>query len=551
MLILAGVFGFLLAGILLILYFQKEIRPGSLAFENATSAASGAPQAPEVLVPATAVPTKALFVPYVEKSAPATLTPSFTPLPTTVPSATPTPTLVATSGVTPPPPSGIILDSFEGLETAWKITREVAGSGAVIRSNLFAQDGVYSAKLSTGDAGSKAQLRVAYTESATAHTWGERPGTWFWQRASVYIPAATVQSLGAADYVTLAGLYPSAGGTYGWWLRLRQGGALSVYGYDANGAAGEFPVYANFPADQWVELSLGLHSQNGPGVKRAFAFLINGNFYGWYHQGHMQNEVYDRAAFGILNTNSAKPLQLFVDSWRPTANTQVPEGPDNRSTANLQEQDFRVLSGIQWQIDWSTWKNDLRLHATHGLYSATDRLQSGRNLDRMPDLTSGWAEIEIGWPNGTPPAAPTGYFGSMVGFRKEINREENFEVIPIGRTGGKVDLVLEAWVNGGPIEMAQWPMPDDNANNIHIPGAGDIIRVKWQQINANQMTVQASYFDASKNAWNLNVINTTVNTTNVGGINFNDGNHKASSITIDSTHYSIRRYKVGTFETAP
>jgi hypothetical protein len=60
-------------------------------------------------------------------------------------------------------------------------------------------------------------------------------------------------------------------------------------------------------------------------------------------------------------------------------------------------------------------------------------------------------------------------------------------------------------------------MPVDNGNNIHIPAPGDIIRVKWQQI------------DASQNLWH----------TDVGGINFNDGNHKASAITIDTIYYSI------------
>jgi hypothetical protein len=431
------------------------------------------------------------------------------------------------------------------------VTRETAGGGSAVRSNALAQDGVNSALLTTTGTGAKAQLRTSFSDAASAHSWGERPGTWYWQRTSVYVPASTVQQLGTGDYLTLAGLYPSAGGTFGWWLRLRQGGALYVYGYTADGLAVEFPVFATIPTNQWIELSLGLHSQGGPGVKRAFAFLINGNFFGWYHQGHMQGETYDRAAFGILNTNTSKPLQVYVDSWRTPATGQFPEGPDNRSTANVQEQNYRSVSGIQWQLDWSTWKNDLRLDAAFGLFSATERLQSGRNIDRMPDLTNGWAEIEIDWPKGTPPAAPTSFFAAMVGFRKEINQEENFEVIPIGRGGGAADLVLEAWVNGGPVEVAKWPLPDDNANNIHIPGAGDIIRVKWQQINTTQMTVWVSYFDASKNAWNQNVINTTVNVSNIGGVNFNDGYHKASSVTIDSIYYSIRRFKVGTIDTAP
>jgi len=555
-LLLASVIAILVIGIVFIMFIQKNVRSGGIPLAGVDVAV--ATTFPRVItnpvntpdLAAAVVSTPGLYLPFIEKSQPPSPTATFTPTATKALPPVPT-TALASATATPPPTTSPIFDSFEGVETTWKVTREIAASGSVLRSSAFVQDGLNSALLATSGAGAKAQLHISYTESAQAHTWGERPGTWFWQRASVYVSASTVQQLGAADYLTLAGLYPSAGGSFGWWLRLHQGGALYVFGYTTDGTGVEFPIYGTIPTNQWVELSLGLHSQNGPGVKRAFALLINGNFFGWYHQGNLQTETYDRAAFGILGTNTGKPLQVYVDSWRASTTGPLPDGPDNRSTASLQEQDFRTLSGVQWQIDWSTWKNNLVQHTTHGLYSATDRLQSGRNLDRMPDLTNGWAEIEIDWPNGTPPPAPTGYFGPMVGFRKEINREENFEIIPIGRTGGAVDLVLEAWVNGGPLELAKWVMPDDNGNNIHIPAPGDIIRVKWQQINAAQMTVVASYFDASKNLWNQGVINATVNVANVGGINFTDGFHKASSITIDSNTYSIRRYKVGTIDTAP
>ena len=412
-------------------------------------------------------------------------------------------------------------------------------------------DGAYAALAASSAFGSKAQLRINFNEPASAHSWGERPGSWFWQRTGVFLPAATIQQLGVNDYITLAGLWPGAGGTYGWWLRVRQNGQMYVFGYDANGAPHEFKGYGVFPQDQWVELTLGLHTQNGPGVKRAFAFLVNGNFYGWYHQGHIQNEVYDRAAVGILDTNSNKSLQVYVDSWRSPTTGTFPNGPDSRSTANVQEQDYRTMNGTQWQIDWSTWGLDLRMNATAGLFSAANRLQSGRNLDRMPDITSGWAEIEIDWPNGKPPTTPSSYFGPMVGFRKEINREENLEVIPIGRGGGAVDLVLEAWVNGGPVELAKWSMPTASFGGSHIPEPGDIIRVRWEQVNATQLNVKASFFDASANSWQMNVINTTINNSNIGEINFNDGYHKASSITINSPSFSIRRYKVGTLVTYP
>ena len=484
-----------------------------------------------------------------------TLTPSaFVPL-VLKPEDTPTPTATATA-TTPPAPA---LESFENVESAWVVGRDTANGGVVDRSSSFAAAGMYSAHAQTQGTSERASVYVSFFESAANHQWQERPGTWFWQRASLYLPSSTVAQLGPSEYLTLAGLWPTGGGA-GWWLRIRQGGELYVFGYNGDGAAREFRVYGVFPQDQWVELEVGLHSQNGPGVKRAFAFLIDGDFYGWYHQGRMTSETYNRAAMGILSTNSSDLLDVYIDEWRATTSAGLPGGPDHRSPANVQEQDYRLLSGVQWQIDWSTWGNDLRLAATHGLYSANSRLQSGRNLDRMPDLTSGWAEIEIGWPGGTPPTAPSSYFGPMVGFRKEINREENLEVIPIGYGGGNVKLTLEAWVhlppNGdaGPIILADWQMPLASiGGGSRIPEPGDIIRARWEQINATQLNVRASYYDASASTWHTDIINYTFNDTSVGSpaVNFTDGNHKASSITIDSTSYSIRRFKVGTLDTYP
>jgi len=495
-------------------------------------------------------PTTETFLPLIAK--PILPTPTSTPVPT--------PSQQPTAVQTAPPTSSQILESFEGIESTWKVSRDVAGSGSVVRNNDKANDGSYAALVSSASAGSKAQVRMSFSDAASSHTWGERPGIWYWQRTGFYLPSTTVQQLGSNDYITVAGLWPSAGGTYGWWLRVRQNGQMYVYGYNADGAAVEFKIYGSFPQDQWVELTLGLHSQNGPGVKRAFAFLVNGAFYGWYHQGHMQNETYDRAAVGILDTNSAKPLQVYIDTWRTPTSGAFPDGPDGRSIAAVQGQDYRNLSGQQWQIDWSTWGKDLRLDSKAGLYSATERLQSGRNLDRMPDLTSGWAEIEVDWPNGTPPDPPSGYFGPMVGFRKEINREENLEVIPISRGGGAVDLVLEAWVNGGPVELAKWALPAASGTGRHIPEPGDIIRARWEQVNSTQLNVRASFFDASANAWSNDVINITFNDASITKkdnnnepvtVNFNDGYHKAASVTIDSPFYSIRRFKVGTLATYP
>ncbi len=363
--------------------------------------------------------------------------------------------------------------------------------------------------------------------------------------------------LGSNDALTIAGLWPSAqSNSHGWWLQVHKDGRLYVAGHDANGALHIFDVYGTLPLDQWFDIEIGLHTQNGPGVKRAFAFLVNGDFYGWYHQGHLTNETYDRAAFGILATTTAQPLEIYVDDWRAATAALLPGGPDNRPSTNLQEIDYRLQSGNLWQIDWSTWGKNLRMDAQQGLYSANERLQSGMNLDRVADLTYGWAEIEIGWPQGTPNTTPTSYFGPMVGFRKEIAVEENLEVIPIGYGGGEVRLALEAWVNGGPVIMAEWPLPTASIGGTHIPEPGDIIRARWDAAQpVGSLRVRASYYDASAATWHNNIIDHTFNANAVSNngvtVNFNDGNHKASSITIDSPSYSIRRFKAGTTATAP
>ncbi len=488
-------------------------------------------------------------------------TPAATATGTVTDTATPTATDIgiptATSTLTPTPtqPVADAQESFEGEAAGWKVGVDEAGGGHISRSNTHALAGTYSARAATSGSGAVAQIRETISEPANSHTWGERPGTWIWQRAYVLIPATTAQQLGQDEYLDLAGFWSQSNGL-GWWLRLNAGGALSVYGYDANGTAGQFSNYGQFPLDTWVEVEIGLHSQAGPGVKRAFAVLIDGNFYGWYHQGRWEESDYNRVAIGILGTNSAAPLELFVDHWYAKSEGPFPMGTDNRSTAESQIQDYRTQSGVQWQIDWSTWQNNLTLDSQTGLYSVTDRLQSGRNLDRMADLTSGWAEIEIGWPQGTPPTSPNSYFGPMVGFRKEINREENLEVIPIGKGNGEVDLVLEAWI-GSPVILAHWPMPAASiGGGSHIPESGDIIRARWEQVTQNDIRVRASYYDASTSTWHTDIIDyqfdgTQVGASQFGEVNYNDGFHSASSVTIDSPSYSIQRFQVGTLATYP
>jgi hypothetical protein len=269
--------------------------------------------------------------------------------------------------------------------------------------------------------------------------------------------------------------------------------------------------------------------------------------------------VYDRAAMGVLATNVAGPLQVYVDQWGPLTAEPLPAGPDNRSTANMQEQDFRSGSGTGWQIDWQTWAESLRLDSQHGLYSEASRLQSGRNIDRMVNLSNGWAEIEMDWSAGTPFVNPKGFFAPMIAFHKEINREENLEVTFDGLGDGRVNLLLEAWTGDGGKPQGTWAMPAASAGGgQHYPEPGDILRIRWQQ-NSPNIRVWVSYYDASASHWYANVLDKTFNVATNSALldsdgkvtNFLDGNHRAASITIDSTAYSIRRFKLGAFATYP
>ena len=139
----------------------------------------------------------------------------------------------------------------------------------------------------------------------------------------------------------------------------------------------------------------------------------------------------------------------------------------------------------------------------------------------------------------------------MVGFRKEIAREENLELIPAGTGGGNADLLFQAWDETG-LVIQRWQLPlasiSTTGSPTRIPEPGDIIRARWEQAGT-MLNVRGSYFDASAQSWYADVINATVNLNALHGVNFNDGAHLASSITSDTEFYSIRRFRVGTLDT--
>lgn len=205
-----------------------------------------------------------------------------------------------------------VLEPFETAPSTWLVASGVAGAGQVAPTAAPVASGAGAARLTTSAANGVAQVRTSFTDAAAAHTSNERPGTFRWQRTRVYIPAATVAALGASDVMTLAGFWPSATPSQGWFLRVRAGGQLFVVGTRESGATTEFPVYATVPVDRWFTLELGLHSQLGPGVKRAFAVFIDGVAHGWFRQGRMVSETYDRVAVGILGTTVATPLEVVT-----------------------------------------------------------------------------------------------------------------------------------------------------------------------------------------------------------------------------------------------
>ena len=173
-----------------------------------------------------------------------------------------------------------IQETFEDTSATWAVSQETAGSGTIIQSNVQAASGTYAALLQTASGGSAASIyNNNFVDAATAHNYKERPGNWHWQHASVFVPSATVSALQTGEYFKLAGYWASANASaFSWYLQVNSNGQLSVAGVDRDGVAHEFQVYGTIPLDQWFDLEIGLHSQSGPGVKRAFALLINGGY---------------------------------------------------------------------------------------------------------------------------------------------------------------------------------------------------------------------------------------------------------------------------------
>ena len=440
------------------------------------------------------------------------------------------------------------LESFEDTEANWNVSRDTSGTNsAVTRSSDQVYYGTYCANCYTTNSGAKAQIR--YTISSPWSGVSADTNSYIWQRARIYIPSATANNITGSEYLDIAALYVSSDNS-GWYLRLMEGAELYGVGPGNSGQA-SFKLWDTFPLDQWVEVEIGLWSRNSGDLDRAGAFVVNGKFYGWFTNGESGTD-YDRAAMGIVATNSTDDLTIYVDEWDTTTTDADPAGSDNRPSANSYTKDYTSQSGENIGYHYTTWENGYTYDAVYGL-SPSSRLQFGPENGKLPDLSDGWSQIVVDWTSGgTPTWPPVGtgnFFASMVAFRKSIELEENLEIVPY-YTGATVNLVYESWTISA-AQYATWELPVDGTSGQRIPGQGDIIRVRWQEVSATEIRVRVDYYDASADTWNIDVIDDTRALNNVSGVNFLADTHRTVTSTIDGPEYTIKSQTIGILSTYP
>lgn len=435
-----------------------------------------------------------------------------------------------------------IQESFEDATPAnWDLTVTTSGTGTVTRSNaVTASEGSYTARCFTTETTDKAFVE----DHDWTDTWSSSPDRYVWQRFRVYVPSATANALTGTEYLTLAGFWQSDGAA-GWYLRLGASAALRFGGYSESTLQVR-EMYATLPLDQWVQIEMGLWTGPAPAIGRSFMVLVNGDAYGWFTYGAAQNgnDIYNRIGAGILETNSADDLTVYLDAWEEHTTGSYPNGTDNRPTTLPVTLDYRDQSGENVEYHYCTWSwYTPTLSATYGL-TTTDRIQSGVNCDRIApaDLASNSVEIGIEWANGaTPPWPPelefSHYFAPMVAFHKSIRLETNLEVTCY-YDAGDVTLIYESWTTGGTI-YDSWQVPIDHTSGKRIPGRGDKIRARWRVTSATNLHVQADYYDASATTWYTNVLDDERDVTNINGVNFLDSDHIHVTNTIDSPAYTI------------
>ena len=281
-----------------------------------------------------------------------------------------------------------VSEPFETAPASWIVETDVSGAGAAVASSSAQKHGgSLSASLFTTNSNSKAQIRDVISSPWSSVPTGA-PGTFIWQRAYVYVPSATANALTGNEYLDLGGLYVS-GNSSGFYLRLKASGALYATAPGSGGGQAEFNLYGTLPLDQWVEVELGLWSRNTGDLDRAGSFLINGKFYGWFTNAQSGTN-YDRAAMGIVSTNSVDDLTVYIDDWYIYDTGTNPTGTDARPTGSIYSKDYTGLSGENIGYHYTTWENGYNFNANYGM-SASTRLQSSIETSKMPDLSDGWS----------------------------------------------------------------------------------------------------------------------------------------------------------------
>jgi hypothetical protein len=440
------------------------------------------------------------------------------------------------------------LESFDDATPGnWDVATDTSGTDSTVeRSSTEAYYGTYSAKCFTTNTGAKAQVRYAISSpwsGVSADT-----NSYIWQRAWIYVPVTVAILITGSEYIDLAAFYVS-GDASGWYLRMGAGTELYGVGPGSSGQA-VFNLYGTFPTDRWVEVEIGLWSRASGDLDRAACFIVNGKFYGWFTNGEAETD-YDRAAMGIVATNSNDNLTVYVDEWDSNTTGAAPAGTDNRPTANSYTKDYTGQSGENVGYHYTTWENGYTYDATYGM-TPSSRLQFGPEHSLMPDLSDGWSQIVMDWAGGSTPPYPPDlmgeFFGPMIAFRKSVELEENLEIVPKYRSGA-ADLVYESWTSSA-VEYAEWAFPED-ADGHRLPGSGDIIRVRWQETSATEIRVRVDYYDASATTWYTDVIDDTRALNNVSGVNFLEDTHRTVTGTIDSNDYTIKSQTIGILSTYP
>jgi hypothetical protein len=449
------------------------------------------------------------------------------------------------------------VETFEASPATWIIETDVSGVGATVSSSSAQKHGGnLSAATFTTNSNSKAQVRDVISSPWSGVPAGD-PGEYIWQHAYVYVPSTSANKLTGSEYLDLAGFYDSSTGR-GWYLRLKAGGKLYASG-SYFGVQYEFNMYKTLPTDQWVELEIGLWSQNIEAGGRSFIVFINGDPYGWYRLGE-KNTTYDRVAMGILGTNSSADLQVYIDDWDIFSKNTHPIGTDNRLTADHTKIDFTSQSGLNIDSQYSTWKDagTAWQDPVHGLGGFRSQFGPNTDLQRANLDNGGWAEIVLDWTNGIEQAYPPNdtwgsyYFAAMVAFKKYFPDEENLEIVFLYNYGGSgtTELAYESWATG-PLVYSRWQIPVASVGtNKRIPEPGDKIRVRWEKVSATDLNVKVDYYDASASRWYLSVINDTRAMNNSGGVNWLDGKHNSVSVTTETSKYSVRSIEYSTLENA-